>query len=101
MHILLVQIKVKPESVEAFKAESIKNSAASLREPGILRFDFAQQHDDPTRFILYEVYRDASGHAAHKETPHYAAWRDAVAGMMAEPRIFATFANIAPTDANW
>lgn len=101
MHILLVSIKVKPEAVEAFKAESIKNSNASLKEPGILRFDVCQQQDDPTRFILYEVYKTADGHAAHRETPHFAAWRDAVAGMMAEPRTAAKFTNIAPTDAAW
>jgi quinol monooxygenase YgiN len=81
-----VQVHVRPEVVEAFKQASIVNAAASLKEPGIARFDVLQQQDDPTRFVLVEVYRTPEAPAAHKETKHYQTWRDAVAPMMAEPR---------------
>jgi len=101
MHILHVFIHVKPECVDAFKAATLANASASLREPGVARFDVNQQADDPTRFVLVEVYRSPAGHAAHRETAHYAAWRDAVAPMMAEPRTATKFVNLFPDDGSW
>jgi (4S)-4-hydroxy-5-phosphonooxypentane-2,3-dione isomerase len=81
-----VHVQVKPEFREAFITATLANAAASLREPGIARFDVVQQRDDPDRFVLVEVYRDAEAPAQHKATEHYAMWRDTVAPMMAEPR---------------
>lgn len=86
MNIVLVQVHVKPEFVDAFKRASIENASNSVKEEGIARFDVIQQNDDPARFILVEVYKTAEAPAAHKETAHYAKWRDTVAEMMAEPR---------------
>ncbi len=84
MIVVLVFVQVKPEWVEAFKTASIENAQQSVQEPGIARFDVIQQKDDPNRFILVEVYRTEGAQAAHKETAHYAVWRDRVAEMMAE-----------------
>lgn len=86
MLIVHVHARVKPECIEAFKKNCVENARNSVNEPGIARFDVVQQADDPTRFVLVEVYRTADAPAKHKETAHYAAWRDAVAPMMAEPR---------------
>ena len=99
--IVHVHVRVKPEGIEAFKAATLANARASVQEPGIARFDVAQQTDDPTRFVLVEVYRHAAAPAAHKETAHYATWRDAVAPLMAEPRHSVKFANVFPEDAGW
>ena len=101
MHIIHVYIHVKPECVEAFKAASLANAQASVREPGIARFDVIQQADYAARFVLVEAYRSLAGHAAHRETAHYAAWRDAVAPMMAEPRTATKFVNLFPGDTSW
>ncbi len=101
MVIIHVHVQVKPEAVEAFRAASLENARASVQESGIARFDVCQQADDPTRFVLVEVYRDAETPAKHKETAHYATWRDAVAGMMAEPRRSVKFTNAFPPDAGW
>jgi autoinducer 2-degrading protein len=83
MLVVHVHVQVKPESVEAFRAATLANAQASVKEPGIARFDVVQQAGDPTRFVLVEVYRDEQAPAKHKETTHYSAWRDAVAPMMA------------------
>ena len=83
---VLVQVHVKPDQVEAFRAASLENARQSRREPGIARFDVLQQADDPTRFILIESYRSDDALARHKETAHYATWRDRVADMMATSR---------------
>ena len=101
MLIVLVHVRVVPECVEAFRAASIANAVASRGEPGIARFDVLQQADDPTRFILNEVYRTPEAAVAHKETQHYKTWRDAVAPMMAEPRAGVKYSNVDPTDSEW
>jgi (4S)-4-hydroxy-5-phosphonooxypentane-2,3-dione isomerase len=101
MLVVHVHVHVKPESVEAFKQASLANAHESVKEPGVARFDVSQQQDDATRFVLVEVYRDANAAAAHKETEHYATWRDAVAPMMAEPRHSVKFDNLFPDDKGW
>jgi len=101
MLVVHVHVRVKQDSVEAFKKATIANAHASLKEPGIARFDVVQQQDDPTRFVLVEAYRTPEAPAAHKETAHYQAWRDAVAPLMAEPRSSVKYANLFPVDADW
>jgi autoinducer 2-degrading protein len=86
MHVTLVHVRVRPEDVDAFIVATRINHQESVNEPGNRRFDVLQAPDDPARFILYEAYVSPAEAAAHKETAHYLAWRDAVAGMMAEPR---------------
>ena len=98
---VLVYVHVKPGCVEAFKAATLDNARNSVKEPGIARFDVHQQSDDPTRFVLVEVYRTVEATAAHKETAHYARWRDTVADMMAEPRKSARYGSVFPDDAGW
>lgn len=98
MLVVHVHVHVKPECVEAFTQATLANARASIREPGIARFDVTQQQDDPTRFVLVEAYRMPDAPAAHKATAHYAAWRDAVATMMAEPRSSVKFTNLFPAD---
>jgi quinol monooxygenase YgiN len=98
MLVVHVQIHVKLDCVEAFKKATRLNARLSLQEPGVQRFDVLQQQDDPTRFVLVEIYRDGGAAAAHKETQHYPVWRDAVAAMMAEPRFSVKFNKISPDE---
>jgi autoinducer 2-degrading protein len=86
MHAAIVRVHVKPEYLDAFIAATHANHKASVGEPGNIRFDVLQHPDDPTRFVLYELYRSADDAAAHKQTDHYRRWRDAVAPWMADPR---------------
>src|SRR5918995_2940972 len=86
LHIVHVAVHVKPDRIDAFKAATLDNARQSVLEPGVARFDVVQQADDPTRFMLLEVYRSAAAVTAHKETDHYARWRDTVADMMHEAR---------------
>ncbi len=101
MLIVHVHVQVKAECIDAFKAATIENARNSVREEGIARFDVVQQSDDPTRFVLVEVYRTYDAPAKHKETAHYAQWRDAVANMMAVPRQSTKFRDVFPDDAGW
>jgi quinol monooxygenase YgiN len=94
---VLVSVSVLPEAVDAFRIASLANAEASIREPGVVRFDVIQENADPTRFVLIEVYRDADGATAHKQTAHYQTWRDTVASMMAGPRTSKTYATVSPS----
>ena len=101
MLVVHVHVRVKPEFIDAFREASIENARNSVREPGIARFDIVQQADDPARFVFVEVYRTPDAPAQHKETPHYAKWRDTVADMMAEPRSSVKYSNLFPQDEGW
>ena len=102
MYVVFIHVHVKPEHRREFIAASLANARATVEEPGNLRFDVNQQVDDPNRFVLYEVYRDEAGMNAHKETAHYATWRDAVAGWMAEPRQGIKHVGLFPeSEAQW
>jgi quinol monooxygenase YgiN len=91
MFTVIVHAHVKPESINAFKAITLDNARNSIQEPGIARFDFYQQADDPTRFTLIEIYRSEDAPIKHRETAHYIRWRDTVADMLVEPRIKVTY----------
>ena len=101
MLIVHVHVHVKPESVADFSRATIENARASVQEAGIARFDVVQQQDDGSRFVLVEVYRTPEAAAAHKETVHYAKWRDTVAPMMAEPRQSVKYKAVAPDPQDW
>ena len=101
MLVVHVHVRVEPESIDEFRAATLENARNSIKEPGIARFDVVQRQDDPTRFVLVEVYRTHEDPAKHKETDHYATWRDTVADLMAEPRSSVKYDNVFPEDAGW
>lgn len=101
MLIVHVFVHVKSNCIEAFNAASVENAQNSINEKGIARFDVIQQNDDPSRFLLVEVYRTENDPARHKETNHYKKWRDTVADMMQEPRSSIKYSNIFPDEEGW
>ena len=101
MLIVHVHVHVKSGQEYAFREATVENARKSVKEPGIARFDVIQQHDDPARFVLVEVYRTPEDPARHKETDHYKKWRDTVEPMMAEPRKSVKFSNCFPDDCDW
>lgn len=101
MLIVHVNVHVNTDAVDSFIKATRANAAASLREPGVARFDVVQAIDDPTRFVLVEAYRTDEAAAAHKETGHYATWRDSVAGLMAETRTSSRYREVFPSEPGW
>ena len=96
MLVVHVHVRIRPERIGDFLAATVINARASLAEPGVLRFDIIQDQVDPAHVVLVEVYRDDEASAAHKQTQHYATWRDAVADMMAEPRASVRYSAVFP-----
>ena len=101
MIIVHVFVHVTPGSVDAFTAATLENARHSVAEPGVVRFDLVQQDDDATRFLLIEIYRTPADPLSHKESAHDAAWRDAVAPMMAEPRRSVKYHALFPEPGAW
>jgi len=101
MLIIHVFVRVKADHLDAFRSATLANARASLQEPGVARFNVLQQTDDPTRFLLVEVYRTQEDPARHKNTAHYQAWRTAVAEMMVEPRTGLQYENVFPDESGW
>jgi quinol monooxygenase YgiN len=101
MLIVHVHVHVNPERVADFIQATVENARASVQEPGVARFDVIQHQEDSTRFVLIEVYRTPEAPAAHKETAHYAKWRDTVAPMMAEPRQSVKYNAVFPDPQGW
>ena len=101
MHIVHILIHVKNDKIEEFKKASLENAKNSLKEPGIARFDLIQQKDDPTRFLLLEVYRTPEDVARHKETAHYKHWQETVEPWMQEARTRIIYQNIFPDESGW
>jgi (4S)-4-hydroxy-5-phosphonooxypentane-2,3-dione isomerase len=101
MLVVHVHVQVKPDDVEAFLAETRRNAAASVQEAGVRRFDVLQEEGNSAHVVLAEVYLDQSAADAHKQTAHYAHWRDTVAEMMAEPRTSTRFSAVFPDGNGW
>jgi (4S)-4-hydroxy-5-phosphonooxypentane-2,3-dione isomerase len=101
MLIVHVHIQVKPGTEEAFIAATLENARNSVKEPGIARFDVIRDTADPSNFVLVEVYRSPEAALSHKETAHYAVWRNTVADMMAAPRVGVKYQNLFPDDGGW
>lgn len=101
MLIVHVHVAVHPGAVDAFIAATLANARASIEEAGVVRFDVVQQEDDPTRFLLVEIYRTAEDPTHHKATAHYASWRDAVEPMMAQPRRSVKYRALFPDASGW
>ena len=99
--IVHVHVNVLLDQVEAFKRATLANAEESVKEPGVARFDVVQSQDEPCDFVLVEVYKTAEASVAHKQTAHYATWRDSVAPMMAKPRQSRKFSSVFPGDGAW
>ena len=98
MIVTFVHIWVNEGHIEDFIEASITNHKESVKEPGNLRFDLLQDDADPAKFVLYEAYESEEASAEHKKTEHYLAWREKVAGWMAQPRQGIKHKILAPTD---
>jgi autoinducer 2-degrading protein len=96
MHMIMVRLEVKPERLDDFLKLVTFNATQSRKEPGNLRFDVVRSIDSPTRFALYEVYRDGASVQAHQATSHYARWRTEVEALLVTPRISEKFTSVFP-----
>lgn len=101
MYVVCVTVKVTPGDGDRFAEAARLNHEGTRHEPGNLRFDVLRSAvpaapGDPELFFLYETYRSKEDFSAHQQTPHYHAFRDTVAEIMAEPRQGSHFQSLFP-----
>ena len=101
MYVVCVTVFVKLENVEDFIEATLENARNTRKEPGNVRFDILQSNDDPSRFFLYEVYKNPEGFTSHQQTEHYLKWRVTVADWMAQPRQGVKHKSIFPAKQDW
>ena len=71
---IVVSLEIRPDRVKDFLAAIKIDCEGSRLEPGCLRFDVIRDLENPCKFQLYEVYRDADAEAYHREQAHFKAW---------------------------
>lgn len=101
MVVQLVHLRIKAEHLDAFKKVTLDNTHNSRLEPGIVQFALIQQQDDPTKFIILEAFKDEAAIEAHRQTPHYRRWKEAVPDMLAEDRYAIKANSVDPSDRDW
>ncbi len=85
---IIVTIKLKPGTAAEFRRHILPNAAAAKRdEPDCHRFDVLAAEDDENTMFFYEEYTDASALEAHRNTPHYKAFREATDDIVLERTI--------------
>lgn len=88
MHIVHVFISVKEGFILQFVEATIENAQNSLEESGVVRFDVLQQQDEPSEFMLEEIYISSDDQLKHRETEHFKKWKETTAKMIAKPYTF-------------
>jgi quinol monooxygenase YgiN len=71
MFVLQVNIRIKPENVDAFMKKALENARDARKEPGCRQFDVLVDPKDATRVMLYEIYNDEQAFETHQQTPHF------------------------------
>lgn len=71
---IIANYRARPEAADKVAATLSRHVAATRTEPGCLQFVAYRSHSEPTRFVLYEQYRDEDAVSAHRETEHFRAY---------------------------
>lgn len=88
--VVLVEFRLHPGMAATFRPIVLANARASVRdEPGCRRFDVLtpERGSDPDTFWLYEIYDDPAAFDAHLATPHFKAFAEASAPLIASRRV--------------
>ena len=72
--VLQVNIRIKPENVDAFMQKLQANAAAARKEPGCKQFDVLVDPQDKTKVMLYEVYDDEKAFGVHQQGAAFKAY---------------------------
>ena len=106
MHVVMAEIRVKPEHREAFVRGLREDARLSLAdtEPRCYRFDVFADAADPCLIYTCEAYPTRADHEQlHRSKPYFLAlMQPAREGQwFAAPPVIRTGRNVLPTDAKW
>lgn len=71
--VVMVRITAKEGQADAVAAILESLAAPSMAEPGMKFFMPYRSPDDPSQFLVYELYENAAGWDAHDASPHFRA----------------------------
>ncbi len=71
MFVLQVNLRIKPENVDAFLRKALENATAARKEPGCRQFEVLVDPKDRASVMLFEMYDDDAAFEAHQQTPHF------------------------------
>ena len=85
MRVIVASFKVKPDCIDAFIDAAKADAESSVaNEPGCHQFDVNVDPKNPTHFTFYEVYEDQDAIDAHRESPHFKTFFDAIQNLIKE-----------------
>ena len=81
---IIVEFDLRPGAFDEFMDRLAENAEASVRnEPGCYRFDvLTPREGDTSRVTLYEIYTDRKAFDEHLLTPHFLAFKEAIADLV-------------------
>lgn len=74
-------LQVPPEGIEAVLAALPEHTRLTRAEPGCLHFEVRQSSQDPTRFLVSEIFVDEDAFDAHQQRARASDWAKVTAGM--------------------
>jgi quinol monooxygenase YgiN len=79
-------LRCRPDAVDRYKTRLLQHARNSLmlESGGCLRFDVLQNPDDPTLFLLIEIYRDQAALDAHRSSAHFQAYKEDTSAWVTE-----------------
>jgi len=86
MYALTVTAHVRENEADTFVQKTLECARATRKEDGNIRYDILQDEDDPSCFVIYEVYRTKDDFLLHRETPHSIKWKAETESLMTRPR---------------
>jgi quinol monooxygenase YgiN len=82
-HIQIAEIAVDPAHLESYKAAVAEQIEAAIRlEPGVLVLYSVATKEDPSKIIVFEIYRDRDAYLAHLKAPHFLKYKATVDPMV-------------------
>lgn len=84
MIIVVIRVKVNPNQVSDFQKLTFANAQDRTNSTGNLRFEVYQQTEDPTHFVMIEVFQTQADIDAYYATESYQAWHATTADMIVD-----------------
>lgn len=81
--IQIAEIEVDPNRIDEFrKLVWTVGEISTESEPGVLLLFSASQKEDPTKFVVVEVYKDQKAYESHLKTQHFLDYKKGTEGIV-------------------
>ena len=74
MYVIVGTHKILPEYLGPYVENIRLHAERSRGESGCVRYEVLRDLDDPTTFLLYEVFEDEAAYETHAASDHHESW---------------------------